>query len=180
MAATGYSFRLLMLIYLPPKPDFARQTQFRESKFVHIQGPRTEPYFLDHAFSLMWNTQRTKRCAPPTEIAPMTILALPSPGAAKARLAKAAALILPVAALALAAGTAYAGTDATFTTALTKFTGFLQGSGGKIITVLSLAAGLISLASGRFTLGQIAVPVGVGVGVGTGVPIVTSVITAVI
>jgi hypothetical protein len=83
-------------------------------------------------------------------------------------------------ALTLVAGTAYAGTDATFTTALTKFTGFLQGSGGKIITVLSLAAGLISLASGRFTLGQIAVPVGVGVGVGTGVPIVTSVITAVI
>jgi len=89
-------------------------------------------------------------------------------------------LIVLTLALTLVAGTAYAGTDATFTTALTKFTGFLQGSGGKIITVLSLAAGLISLASGRFTLGQIAVPVGVGVGVGTGVPIVTSVITAVI
>jgi conjugal transfer pilus assembly protein TraA len=110
----------------------------------------------------------------------MTLIALPLPGRSRTRLAKSAALILPVAALALAAGTAYAGTDATFTTALTKFTGFLQGSGGKIITVLSLAAGLISLASGRFTLGQIAVPVGVGVGVGTGVPIVTSVITAVI
>ena len=55
-----------------------------------------------------------------------------------------------------------------------------EGSGGKIITVLSLAGGLIGLASGRFTLAQIAVPVGVGIGVGTGVPIVTSVVTAVI
>ncbi|MBU6396350.1 MAG: hypothetical protein KGQ75_17405 [Sphingomonadales bacterium] len=110
----------------------------------------------------------------------MTLLALPSPLLSRAHIAKSAALIVPAVALTLVASTAYAGTDATFTTALTKFTGFLQGSGGKIITVLSLAAGLISLASGRFTLGQIAVPVGVGVGVGTGVPIVTSVITAVI
>ena len=53
-------------------------------------------------------------------------------------------------------------------------------SGGKIITVLSLAGGLIALASGRFALGQVAVPVGVGIGVGTGVPIVTSVVTATI
>ena len=75
---------------------------------------------------------------------------------------------------------AMAGADTTFNTALTSFTGFLEGSGGKIITVLSLAGGLIGLASGRFTLGQIAVPVGVGIGVGTGVPIVTSVVTAVI
>ena len=65
-------------------------------------------------------------------------------------------------------------------TALTKFTDFLEGSGGKIITVLSLAGGLIGLASGRFSLGQVAVPVGVGIGVGTGVPIVTSVVTATI
>jgi len=43
-----------------------------------------------------------------------------------------------------------------------------------------LAGGLIGLASGRFSLGQVAVPVGVGIGVGTGVPIVTSVVTAVI
>ena len=75
---------------------------------------------------------------------------------------------------------AMAGTDATFDTALTQFTDFLEGSGGKIITVLSLAGGLIGLASGRFSLGQVAVPVGVGIGVGTGVPIVTSVVTAVI
>jgi type IV secretory pathway VirB2 component (pilin) len=116
----------------------------------------------------------------PTGERSMTVPALVLPRPSKAHLAKSAALLLPAMVLALAAGTAYAGTDATFTTALTKFTGFLQGSGGKIITVLSLAAGLISLASGRFTLGQIAVPVGVGVGVGTAFQSSPSVITAVI
>ena len=75
---------------------------------------------------------------------------------------------------------AHAGTDATFDTALTKFTDFLEGSGGKIITVLSLAGGLVALASGRFSLGQVAVPVAVGVGSGTGIPIVTSTVTATI
>ena len=85
-----------------------------------------------------------------------------------------------LAAAMLGSSAAYAGADTTFNTALTAFTGFLEGSGGKIITVLSLAGGLIGLASGRFTLSQIAVPVGVGIGVGTGVPIVTSVVTAVI
>ncbi len=78
------------------------------------------------------------------------------------------------------AGAAFAGTDATFDTALTKFTDFLEGSGGKIITVLSLAGGLVALASGRFSLGQVAVPVAVGVGSGTGIPIVTSTVTATI
>ena len=72
---------------------------------------------------------------------------------------------------------ALAGTDTTFDTALTQFTDFLEGSGGKIITVLSLAGGIVALASGRFSLGQVAIPVGVGVGAGTGVPIVTSTIT---
>jgi len=93
---------------------------------------------------------------------------------------KSANVALAVSLAALAAGAAYAGADTTFTPALTKFTDFLEGSGGKIITVLSLAGGLIGLASGRFSLGQVAVPVGVGIGVGTGVPIVTSVVTAVI
>ena len=96
------------------------------------------------------------------------------------RLGKLASLALPVAIGALAASAAYAGADTTFAPALQKFTDFLEGSGGKIITVLSLAGGLIGLASGRFTLAQIAVPVWVGIGVGTGVPIVTSVVTAVI
>ena len=72
---------------------------------------------------------------------------------------------------------ALAGTDTTFDTALNAFTDFLEGSGGKIITVLSLAGGIVALASGRFSLGQVAIPVGVGVGAGTGVPIVTSTIT---
>lgn len=75
---------------------------------------------------------------------------------------------------------AFAGTDTTFNTALTKFTNFLQGSGGKIITVLSLAGGIVGLASGRFSMGQIAIPVGVGVGAGTGIPIVTAAVTATI
>ena len=75
---------------------------------------------------------------------------------------------------------ALAGTDTTFNTALTQFTNFLQGSGGKIITVLSLAGGVVGLASGRFSLGQVAIPVGVGVGAGTGIPIVTSTVTATI
>lgn len=88
--------------------------------------------------------------------------------------------LLAVSALALIAGPALAGTDTTFNTAFTKFSGFLEGSGGKIITLLSLAGGIVGLASGRFALSQIAIPVGVGVGVGTGIPIVTSVITAVI
>jgi hypothetical protein len=96
------------------------------------------------------------------------------------RVGRAANIAIPVAIAALAAGAAYAGADTTFTPALTKFTDFLEGSGGKIITVLSLAGGLIGLASGRFSLSQVAVPVGVGIGVGTGVPIVTSVVTAVI
>lgn len=80
----------------------------------------------------------------------------------------------------LAATAAMAGADATFAPALTVFTDYLEGSAGAIITVLSLAGGIIGMASGRFSLGQIAVPVGVGIGVGTGVPIVTAAITAVI
>ena len=75
---------------------------------------------------------------------------------------------------------AYAGTDATFNTALTQFTNFLSGSGGKVIAVLSLAGGIVGLASGRFSLGQIAIPVGCGVGAATGAPIVTGMITATI
>ena len=74
----------------------------------------------------------------------------------------------------------HAGADTTFDTALNKFTDFLEGSGGKIITVLSLAGGIVALASGRFSMGQIAIPVGVGVGAGTGIPIVTSTVTATI
>ena len=42
------------------------------------------------------------------------------------------------------------------------------------------AGGNVALASGRFSLGQVAVPVAVGVGAGTGVPIVTSTVTATI
>lgn len=80
----------------------------------------------------------------------------------------------------IAAGPAFAGADTTFNTAFNKFSGFLEGSGGKIITLISLALGIAAMASGRFAMGQIALPVGVGIAVGTGVPIVTSTITAII
>lgn len=89
-------------------------------------------------------------------------------------------LAVVMVAMALLSGPAHAGADTTFDTALNKFTDFLEGSGGKIITVLSLAGGVVALASGRFSMGQIAIPVGVGVGAGTGVPIVTSTVTATI
>ncbi|WP_429598960.1 hypothetical protein [Sphingomonas zeicaulis] len=82
--------------------------------------------------------------------------------------------------VAACASGAIAGADATFDTALTQFTDFLEGSGGRIIAVLSLAGGLVALASGRFSLGQIAIPVGVGVGAGVGAPIVTGTVTATI
>jgi hypothetical protein len=82
--------------------------------------------------------------------------------------------------LALNAPSAFAGTDTTFNTALTTFTNFLQGSGGKVITLVSLVGGIVAMAAGNFSIRQIAIPVGTGVAVGTGVPIVTSVITAVI
>lgn len=82
--------------------------------------------------------------------------------------------------LALGASAALAGTDTTFGPALTLFTDFFEGAGGALITVLSLVAGVIAMASGRFSLGQIAIPVGVGVAAGTGVPIVTSTVTATI
>lgn len=90
-------------------------------------------------------------------------------------------LLLPaIVVAAVAAPTAFAGTDASFNTALTQFTNFLSGSGGKVITVLSLAGGIVGLASGRFSLAQVAVPVGTGVAAGTGVPIVTAMVTATI
>lgn len=109
----------------------------------------------------------------------MKTLTLPRSGNVSfGSLAKVAALV----AVAAVVGTeaAQAGADATFNTALTAFTGFLEGSGGKIITLMSLAGGIVGLASGRFSLGQVAIPVGVGVGAGTGVPIVTAAVTATI
>ena len=105
----------------------------------------------------------------------MSLKSLPRPS-----LGRAAGYAIPSIALLACATAAYAGADATFSPALTKFTDFLEGSGGKVITVLSLAGGIIGMASGRFSLGQVALPVGVGISVGTGVPIVTSTITALI
>ena len=100
------------------------------------------------------------------------------PGNTAAKLAVAGVAV--AAAWVIGADVALAGSDATFNTALAQFTGFLEGSGGKIITVLSLAGGIVGLASGRFSLGQVAIPVGVGVGAGTGIPIVTSTVNIVL
>jgi hypothetical protein len=110
---------------------------------------------------------------------PMKTLALPATGNVSiGAVAKVAVLLAVVTVVGTEA--AQAGADQTFKTALTSFTGFLEGSGGKIITVMSLAGGIVGLASGRFSLGQVAIPVGVGVGAGTGVPIVTAAVTATI
>lgn len=107
----------------------------------------------------------------------MSALSMPKDGRINAVLLGLAIIAMV---MVLGASAAFAGTDETFNTALTKFTDFLEGSGGKIITVMSLAGGIVALASGRFSLGQVAVPVAVGVGAGTGIPIVTSTVTATI
>ena len=65
----------------------------------------------------------------------MQSLTLPRRASVKG-LGKTLNIAIPVAIAALAASAAYAGADTTFTPALTKFTDFLEGSGGKIITVL--------------------------------------------
>ncbi len=63
-------------------------------------------------------------------------------------------LAVAIAALAAAsvfgADAAMAGADTTFNTALAQFTGFLEGSGGRIITVLSLAGGMWRLRRAAF------------------------------
>ncbi len=82
--------------------------------------------------------------------------------------------------LALGSEVAVAGGDTTFATPLTTFTGYLTGSGGKIVTVLSVMGGIVAMASGRFSIGQILVPVGVGIAAGSGASVATGVLTATI
>lgn len=74
---------------------------------------------------------------------------------------------------------AFAGADATFAPAFQIATDYLEGTGGKIIAIISLVGGLIGMASG-FRLSQVAGPVGVGIGAGVGVPIVTAAVGAMI
>jgi conjugal transfer pilus assembly protein TraA len=73
-----------------------------------------------------------------------------------------------------------AGADTTFNTALATFTGFVQGSGGKIVAVIAMIGGLAAMASNRFSTSQVLIPIGVGIAAGVGVPIVTSTVTALI
>lgn len=77
------------------------------------------------------------------------------------------------------ASPAFAGADATFDPAFQIATDYLEGTGGKIIAILSLVGGLIGMATG-FRLSQVAAPVGVGIGAGVGVPIVTAAVGAMI
>jgi conjugal transfer pilus assembly protein TraA len=93
-------------------------------------------------------------------------------------------LVLGLWAVAIAAmwattGPALAGGDTTFAPAFTIATDYLEGTGGKIIAIISLVGGLIGMASG-FRLSQVAGPVGVGIGAGVGVPIVTAAVGAMI
>jgi conjugal transfer pilus assembly protein TraA len=74
---------------------------------------------------------------------------------------------------------AFAGADNTFAPAFQIATDYLEGTGGKIIAIISLVGGLIGMASG-FRLSQVAGPVGVGIGAGVGVPIVTAAVGAMI
>ena len=125
------------------------------------------------------NAQRARFAAGFRPAARLAVQAVTGPASSRVR-SVAALGFAGLGLLAVSCEPALAGTDTTFSTALTQFTGFLEGSGGKIITVLSLAGGIVGLASGRFSLGQVAIPVGVGVGAGTGIPIVTSTVTAVV
>jgi len=70
----------------------------------------------------------------------MSALAMPKGGRTNAVLLGLAIIAMV---MVLGASAAFAGTDTTFNTALTKFTDFLEGSGGKIITVMSLAGGIV-------------------------------------
>jgi conjugal transfer pilus assembly protein TraA len=99
----------------------------------------------------------------------------------KADLGKFCVCLAFICVLALVQSTsAFAGADATFNTALTRFTGFVQGSGGKIVAVIAMIGGLAAMASNRFSTSQILIPIGVGIAAGVGVPIVTSSITALV
>jgi conjugal transfer pilus assembly protein TraA len=84
-----------------------------------------------------------------------------------------------LAAMMVVTSPAFAGADATFAPAFQIATDYLEGTGGKIIAIISLVGGLIGMASG-FRLSQVAGPVGVGIGAGVGVPIVTAAVGAMI
>lgn len=52
-------------------------------------------------------------------------------------------------ALVLAAGSAFAGTDATFSTLLTQLNAYLSGSGGKVAIVVTIFGGVFGFAITR-------------------------------
>lgn len=88
-------------------------------------------------------------------------------------------VVLVAALILIATAAVMAGTDATFDTPLTTFSGYLEGSLGQLLAVAALIWGVIGMVA-RFSMIQIAVPVVLGLAAGVGIPIVTSNVTAII
>lgn len=74
---------------------------------------------------------------------------------------------------------AFAGTDTTFDTLNTKFSGYISGSGGELAAVLAFGFALAGSIL-KFNLQQMASAVGVGAMAGLGLPIITGGITALV
>jgi hypothetical protein len=87
---------------------------------------------------------------------------------------------LTLAGVAVMAGSAMAGTDATFDTAVTTVAGYINGSAGKLAALVSLAYGVVRMATSGWSLGHVGVPMAVGVAAGIGGPIVQSSVSAII
>lgn len=75
---------------------------------------------------------------------------------------------------------AMAGADATFDTAVTTVSGYINGSAGKLAALVSLGYGVIRMATSGWSLGHVGVPIAVGTAAGIGGPIVQSSVTAII
>ena len=83
------------------------------------------------------------------------------------------------AAMLIAGAAAIAGTDTTFSTATTNVTGWLEGSLGTTIAVISLAAGVVMSAI-QFRWQVLAASVGVAMAAGMGPGIVSGMLSATI
>ena len=90
------------------------------------------------------------------------------------------ALLAGCALILLFAAPALAGADATFDTAVTTVSGYINGSAGKLAALVSLGYGVVRMATSGWSLGHVGVPIAVGVAAGIGGPIVQSSVTAII
>jgi hypothetical protein len=84
-----------------------------------------------------------------------------------------------VAALALSAIAAHAGTDTTFGTAQTMLSSWITGSLGRMIALASLGVGLVSAIVMK-SLMPVAVSVGIGLTASVAVSVITGMVTATI